>query len=162
MAQALRERLLYSDGDLEYVISATGCCYTSIVDPRVKGNVLIGCKGENELGCLKKKYCIVANERPMGVAFSFTPDAIKHNRGGTVLALSLYFFELELKMPTTLYHGTNSAFCFRYMAALPFTEPVPEPVCAICCVRFLPGPMGILAPPTSGKPVFPFAQLMER
>lgn len=162
MAQALREALLQSSSaqSAEYVIGAAFCCYTSILDPRVKTNVLVGCKGENEVTCLKAKFCLIPKEKHMGVSLALKPDEIWRNRGGMIASLALYCVELQLNMPTTLIHCSNSACCLRSAAAFPLADPVAKPVCAVCCVRFLPAPMGILAPPMSGKPLFPFATLV--
>ena len=160
--QALREQLLQSTSaqSAEYVIGAAFCCYTSFLDPRVKTNVLVGCKGENEVTCLKAKFCLIPKEKHMGVSLALKPDEIWRNRGGVIASLALYCVELQLKMPTTLIHCSNSACCLRSTAAFPLADPVAKPVCAVCCVRYLPAPMGILAPPMSGKPLFPFATLV--
>lgn len=56
MAQALREALLQSSSaqSAEYVIGAAFCCYTSILDPRVKTNVLVGTRCSKS-GRVRKK-----------------------------------------------------------------------------------------------------------
>ena len=159
---SIQERLLSSSSEAkEYVLGATGCCYTSIVDPRASGSVLIGCKGEQEFLCVEKRYCLASQMPPMDVNIACSPDEICKNRGRTVASLSLYCFELSLKMPTTLIIGNHTAFCFRSAVSFPLAEPVPKPVCAICCLRLLPQPTGFFAPPLGGKPV-PVSTVMRR
>lgn len=155
--KALREKLLSSTSSKpnECVVVAAACCYHSI-----HRDVIFGCKGDNEVLIFKSRCCLAAKTSPMDVALSCTPGNLK-NCGGSFCKLSLYALEMELKSPTVLIRGHNAAFCCRHALALPLSEPVNKPVCAVCCLRLAPQPIGFFAPPTSGSPA-PLSAVMQR
>lgn len=124
------------------------CCYTSVSPD----DVLIGCRGEDELLCVHTRYCLASGDKAFPVSLECSPEEIMRNRGGTVCELSLAAAALKVKMPSTLYRHHDRFFCLRSAGAFPLQDPVPTPVCAFCCCRVLPRPMGPLAPPLGGKP----------
>jgi len=78
---------------------------------------------------------------------------------GFICKLGLPCCTYGLKMPDKLCLGTGECLCMKSAAALPFTGPVPKPVCAICAFQIMPE-MGFMKPPPSGAP--PEATEMDR
>jgi hypothetical protein len=123
--------------------------------------MVLGIAGEDEFACFHSRYCLVKDRDPLDVALACPLDT---SPGGTIVKLSLYVYEGALKMPETLCRNKHACLCFRDATAFPFKDPVEVPVCAVCCVRVLPQPIGLLAPPTSGKgwPARPMSEVMQR
>ena len=145
-------RAIFAPGCLRKLPAASTvqalCCYTSVSPD----DVLIGCRGEDELLCVHTRYCLASGDKAFPVSLECSPEEIMRNRGGTVCELSLAAAALKVKMPSTLYRHHDRFFCLRSAGAFPLQDPVPTPVCAFCCCRVLPRPMGPLAPPLGGKP----------
>lgn len=126
---------------------------------------MIGCKGEDETLCVKSSYCVAKDVSPKDVALACYTEAIKSPKwGSTLCALSLYALEVQLKVPETLMRSEHACLCAKDACALPLKAPVDKPVCAVCCLRILPTPVGLFAPPTGGKgwPSRPIGEIMKR
>ncbi len=81
---------------------------------------------------------------------------------GVICRLNLPCCSLGLKVPDKCVKGENACLCLRGYAALPFTYPVPEPVCAICFAKILPAPFQFLGPPPDFKAQAPEGASMDR
>lgn len=158
--QFLQEKLLQAQPEShqrEFVVEGCLCCYTSFA---LDEDAVLGCTGDEELCCLKLRYCLACNMPEMGPSVSFAPEELG-KEGSSLCTLSAYCLEFQLNNPTTLFRSTGASLCIRKAAAFPFMDPVPLPVCAVCCLRLLPRPIGLFAPPVSGGPM-PLNLLMER
>jgi len=98
------------------MFSATICNYTEIDTD----DILMGCKGQEEMLCMKEEFCLAANEEmfPIGM--------VKEDK--TICKLGLGICTYALKMPEVCVLGEGKCLCCRGAAACPFKDPVPKPV----------------------------------
>merc|ERR1719356_955827 len=120
----------------EFVFSACICNYTACDFDNIPGTLL--CKGREECLCIEEKFCCATNVEhyPIGL--------IKED--GFLCKIGLPCCTCGLKIPDKLCLGEGNCLCCRAAAALPFTDPVSAPVCAICAFSIIPE-MGFMKPP---------------
>jgi hypothetical protein len=121
----------------EFVCNACICNYTSCNLDNIPGLIL--CKGTNECLCIEEKVCCAAGEKP------FPFGIVKSD--GFIIQLGLPCCTCGLKFPDKLCLGSGECLCCKTAAALPFTDPVPVPVCAICAFSLMPEVGLMKAPP---------------
>jgi len=124
----------------EFVLSACICNYTSCDLANVPGLIL--CKGTNEFLCIEKKFCCSATEPQFEIGLI--------QDSAFLLKLGLPCCTCGLKVPDKFCLGQGQCLFCKSAAALPFTGPVPHPLCAICGLSILPKVEFLAAPPTSG------------
>ena len=129
------------------VYSATICCYDAVD----MDDILIGCKGKQEMLCLQEEGCCAAN------AESYPVGVIKEDN--MLLKLGLPCCTCGLKVPEVLILGESHFLCCKRAAAFPFKDPVPSAMCTICFFSILPE-MGLFKPPPGGGA--PAVSEMER
>lgn len=118
--------------------SAAICCFQEIDVEEI----FIGCMGKQECLCCQEACCIAANTE------AFPIGLIKEE--GMLLKVGLLCCTMGIKIPTVLCLGEGKCLCCRNASAFPFAGPVPEPVCAICCLSLLPT-VGFMVPAPSPK-----------
>ena len=112
--------------------SACICCYTAFNFE----DLMIGCREDGECLCLQSKCCL-------GVGEAFPIGIIKED--GFIIKCGLPCCTYGLKMPEVLCLGAGQCLCIKSAAALPFKDPVPAPICAVCCIQCMPNG-GIMKP----------------
>merc|ERR1711865_656951 len=108
------------------VYSACICCYTAC---NVK-DLLIGCQGTEEFLCIEYKCCLAAGLDQYDIGM--IKDA------AYICKVGLPCCTFGLKMPEVLCLGAGKCLCLKQAAAFPFKEPVPGPICAVCCLQCVP------------------------
>ena len=124
----------------QFVFSACICNYMAIDLANIPGLIL--CKGTNEFLCIEKKLCCAANEPQFEIGL-IKDDAF-------IIKFGLPCCTCGLKVPDKLCLGEGQCLCCKSAAALPFTGPVPEPICAICALSLLPKVEFMASPPAPG------------
>jgi len=132
------------------VFSACICVQTSCN----MNDVMMGCELANEFLCLEEKCCL-------GVASAFPVGVIKED--GFIFKLGLPCCTCGLKVPQVLCLGAAQCLCIKEAAAFPFKDPVPSPICAVCCLQCTPN-VGCMKPAkkVGGAPDGPTSANMER
>lgn len=118
------------------VYSACICCYSAFN----MSDMMMGCAGQEEFLCIEAKACLGAGE-------AFPVGMIKED--GFICKIGLPCCTYGLKMPQVLCLGAGQCLCCKSAAAFPFKDPVPGPICAVCCLQCLPN-AGCAKPATKG------------
>jgi hypothetical protein len=111
----------------EFMFQGAFCCYSACDFD----NILMGCKGEEEMLCLLEKGCCAAGEPafPVGI----------NKQDGTCCSISLPCCVYALKKPEVLIKAGSKCLCMRGASSFPCDdELVPECVCAICAFQIKP------------------------
>ena len=115
------------------VYSACICCYSAC---NVK-DMMIGCKETGECLCIESKACL-------GIGEPFPIGMIKED--GFICKIGLPCCTTGLLMPKVLCLSAAQCLCIKSAASFPFKDPVPGPICAVCCIQCMPN-VGIMKPP---------------
>lgn len=134
----------------EMMFNGCICNYTSLN----MDDILMGCSQEDEFLCCVRKACLSGNKEAYPVGMVKDEESI--------CTISLPCCQTGLRVPRVLVLGEGRCLCCKGAAAFPFAGPVPEPVCAICFFRILPGPAGFMQPGPSPKEGAPPVVEMER
>mmetsp|Transcript_11959 Transcript_11959/g.23271 ORF Transcript_11959/g.23271 Transcript_11959/m.23271 type:complete len:144 (-) Transcript_11959:703-1134(-) len=126
-------------GGDEYLFMGTCCCYNAVT---IK-NVLLGCVNEDEVLCCFFSSCLALNTSAYSTGCGC-------NEGPYFIKAGIPCCSCGLKVPKVCCKGEAKCCCFRNACAFPFQSPVPEPVCAICFCRLLPGKVGFMKSPPLG------------
>ena len=122
--------------DQECVFQAFICAYSSCD----LSNIMKGCKVDNECLCVKSSGCLAVGEDAKAVG-------LKAGEDGNICELGLYCLTYACKVPELCIWQKASCLCINTGAALPFKDPVPEATCAVCFLRCLPYPVGLMMKP---------------
>ena len=111
-------------------------------------DITVGCASKGECLCVAEECCLSASTKP------FQVGVIKEDP--FVFKLGLPCCTCGVKKPSVLCLGAQECLCVRQGMAFPFADPVPGPICAVCCIQCLPN-MGVFKPPGGNSKVGPGA-----
>jgi hypothetical protein len=116
---------------------ALGCCFTGCDFD----NIMLCSKGEIELLCMTHEHCLAANHDSLGIG-------MLHPHGNTECCkLGMMCCTCGCKIPEVCCKGVVQFLCLVQAQALPLDkETVTAPVCAVCCYKCSPEPMGCVEP----------------
>jgi len=131
-----------------FLFSACICNYLTCNFDNIPGT--LGCWQKGECLCLNGGNCCALSGDASDNTLSNPYPVGKIEDSSVICKLGLFCCACGLKVPSICCNGESSCLCCKGAAALPFADPVPEPVCALYGLRILPGPMGCGMPLKGG------------
>jgi hypothetical protein len=124
-------------GGEEFMFAACICAYASLHSK----DHLMGLKADVEFLCCDLQLCAATNHPPYEAV-------VGENMKGHRYHVGTPCCQVGIKQPEVFLAAKKKLFCLNIVASLPFDPKfVNSPVCGVCFLRLLPGPVGCMLPP---------------